>query len=238
MGKQPAFQFYTGDWLKDPALQACSTATRGIWINLLANMWESNPRGEVHGTVEEIVRLSNSTPRLFKRFLDENIRHNFAEVEQSNGQYIIRNRRMIREESQKIYEREKKRKQRSVPPVVPQMSPTCPDAPSSSSSSSTTYNSSCRDRDGDNDFSNLCQQWQEEIEMQPSPETFRRLKELLDWLAKEIATKGLPLKPAAEIISEEITVLATKFPTQQNIHYFRGMVKGKLEEFNVAEGEE
>ena len=87
----------------------------------------------------------------------------------------------------------------------------------------------------DNDFSNLCQQWQEEIEMQPSPDTFRRLKELLDWLAKEIVTKGLDLKPAGEIISEEITVLATKFPTQQNIHYFRGMVRGKLEEFNVAE---
>ena len=66
--------------------------------------------------------------------------------------------------------------------------------------------------------------------MQPSPDTFRRLKELLDWLAKEIVTKGLDLKPAGEIISEEISVLATKFPTQQNIHYFRGMVKGKLEE--------
>ena len=87
----------------------------------------------------------------------------------------------------------------------------------------------------DNDFSNLCQQWQEGIEMQPSPDTFRRLKELLDWLASEIVTKGLDLKPAAEIISEEITVLATKFPTQQNIHYFRGMVKGKLEELDVAE---
>ena len=236
MGKQPAFQFYTGDWLKDPALQACSAATRGIWINLLANMWESNPRGEIHGTVSEIVRLSNSTPRLLKHFFDENCRHNFAEVESSNGAYIIRNRRMIREEKSREYEREKKRKQRSVPANVYKVSPACPDAPSSSSSSSSSYNNSCsRDNEGDNDFSNLCQQWQEEIEIQPSPDTFRRLKELLDWLAKEIVTKGLDLKPAAEIISEEITVLATKFPTQQNIHYFRGMVKGKLEELDVAE---
>ena len=230
MGKQPAFQFYTGDWLKDPALQACSTATRGIWINLLANMWESNPRGEVHGTVEEIVRLSNSTPRLFKRFLDENVRHNFAEVEQSNGQYIIRNRRMIREESQKIYEREKKRKQRSVPLVVPQMSRDCPDAPSSSSSSSTTYNSSCRDRDGDNDFSNLCQQWQEEIDIQPPADVFPRLKKLLSWLSLQITIGDLDLKPPAEIISDEISVLATKYPGKQNIAYLEGTVHRKLEE--------
>ena len=148
MGKQPAFQFYTGDWLKDPALQACSTATRGIWINLLANMWESNPRGEIHGTVSEIVRLSNSTPRLLKHFFDENCRHNFAEVESSNGAYIIRNRRMIREEKSREYEREKKRKQRSVPTNVSKVSLVCP-SPSSSSTTTTYKKESIKERDRD-----------------------------------------------------------------------------------------
>jgi len=145
MAKQPAFQFYTGDWLKDPALQACSTATRGIWINLLANMWEANPRGEVSGTIQEIVRLSNTTLALYKRFLDENLRHNFAEVKSSNGVYIIRNRRMFREEKQRIYERERKQKQRSVPLDVPDVSRPCPTP--SSSSSSTTVKKEERDRD-------------------------------------------------------------------------------------------
>ena len=82
----------------------------------------------------------------------------------------------------------------------------------------------------DNDFFNLCQQWQEEIEMQPSPQTFRRLKEILDWLTKEIATKGIDLKPPAEIISEEISLLATKYPGKQNIAYLEGTVHRKLEE--------
>jgi len=109
-------------------------------------MWEANPRGEVSGTIQEIVRLSNTTLALYKRFLDENLRHNFAEVESSNGVYIIRNRRMFREEKQRIYERERKQKQRSVPFDVPQVSRPCP----SPSSSSTTYKKeSIKERDRD-----------------------------------------------------------------------------------------
>ena len=82
----------------------------------------------------------------------------------------------------------------------------------------------------DNDFSNLCQQWQEEIEMQPSPDTFRRLKKPLDWLTMAIPAKGIDLKPPAEIISEEISLLATKYPGKQNIAYLEGTVHRKLEE--------
>jgi len=71
--------------------------------------------------------------------------------------------------------------------------------------------------------------------MQPSPDTFRRLNQLLLWLAKEIVTKGLDLKAPAEIISEEISLLATKYPGKQNIAYLEGTIQRKLEEFDVAE---
>jgi hypothetical protein len=45
MAKLPSFQFYPGDWMKDPALRACSDAARGIWIDILCWMFECEKRG-------------------------------------------------------------------------------------------------------------------------------------------------------------------------------------------------
>lgn len=45
MGKLPAFQFYPGDWLKDPPLRRCSAAARGVWIDMLCLMFECEERG-------------------------------------------------------------------------------------------------------------------------------------------------------------------------------------------------
>ncbi len=45
IGKLPSMQFYIGDWLKDPAVRACSLAARGLWTDLLCLMWESPERG-------------------------------------------------------------------------------------------------------------------------------------------------------------------------------------------------
>lgn len=45
MSKLPAFQFYPGDWLKDPLLRCVSSAARGLWIDMLCLMHESGRRG-------------------------------------------------------------------------------------------------------------------------------------------------------------------------------------------------
>lgn len=51
MKKLPSVQFYPGDWMKDPALRAVSYAARGLWIDLLCLMHESERRGYlVHST--------------------------------------------------------------------------------------------------------------------------------------------------------------------------------------------
>lgn len=55
--KLPAFQFYVGDWLKDPALSKCSPATRGIWIDALCAMHEMDRSGQLVGSLEEISRI-------------------------------------------------------------------------------------------------------------------------------------------------------------------------------------
>lgn len=43
--KLPSFQFYPGDWRKDPNLSRCSHAAKGVWIDLLCLMFESDERG-------------------------------------------------------------------------------------------------------------------------------------------------------------------------------------------------
>ena len=43
--KLPAFQFYPGDWMKDPGLRSVSVAARGLWIDMLCLMFESPRRG-------------------------------------------------------------------------------------------------------------------------------------------------------------------------------------------------
>jgi hypothetical protein len=43
--KLPSFQFYPGDWMKDPSLRAMSLEARGLWIDMLCLMFESPERG-------------------------------------------------------------------------------------------------------------------------------------------------------------------------------------------------
>lgn len=43
--KLPAFQFYPGDWLKDPNLRRCTHAAKGVWVDILCLMHESQERG-------------------------------------------------------------------------------------------------------------------------------------------------------------------------------------------------
>ena len=45
--KRPSFQFYPGDWLRDPALRACSLAARGLWADVLCYMHQGAPYGHL-----------------------------------------------------------------------------------------------------------------------------------------------------------------------------------------------
>jgi hypothetical protein len=61
--KRPAFQFYPGDWMKDPAVRSLTFAERGLWIDLLCMMHESPERGVLVNldgqplSVKEIARM-------------------------------------------------------------------------------------------------------------------------------------------------------------------------------------
>lgn len=47
MSKLPAIQFYPGDWKKDPGIRALTFEERGIWLELLFLMHDSEQRGKL-----------------------------------------------------------------------------------------------------------------------------------------------------------------------------------------------
>lgn len=99
--KLPAFQFYPGDWMKDPAVRAVSLAARGLWIDMLCLMHESSRRGylqhESGGPViaEQLARMTGCSPEQVEVLLSELESVGvFSRAERS----VIYCRRMVRDE--------------------------------------------------------------------------------------------------------------------------------------------
>jgi hypothetical protein len=74
--KRPAFQFYPADWRKDSALQTCSLAARGLWIEVMCVMHECDPYGvlSVNGkplAEPQIARLVGESPAVVGKLLSE-----------------------------------------------------------------------------------------------------------------------------------------------------------------------
>lgn len=99
--KRPAFQFYPADWRKDAALQSCSLAAQGLWINLMCIAHECEPYGHltVNGkpmTPAQIGRLTGlaakEVEKLLKELEDAGV---FARTEEG----AIFSRRMVRDEA-------------------------------------------------------------------------------------------------------------------------------------------
>jgi len=44
MGKNPAFQFYPGDWFREPGIRTACIVVRGCWAETLFTMHDSIPR--------------------------------------------------------------------------------------------------------------------------------------------------------------------------------------------------
>ena len=125
MGKNPAFQFYPADWLRDPALRSVSLAARGLWADMLCIMWDCPERGvlAVGGspisakTLASMVGFRTDFVEKLTRELD--LSGVFSRRESDGAIY---SRRMYREELQRKKWREKKRRHstsfpRDFPPI-------------------------------------------------------------------------------------------------------------------------
>jgi len=110
--KLPAMQWYSGDWRKDPGVQAASLATRGFWREILDCMWEAEERGTITRTLPQFARMAGCTVDEATDCINEivdlnigNVKFERYENEKSNklrreynGRITLINRRMKREE--------------------------------------------------------------------------------------------------------------------------------------------
>lgn len=126
MAGKPSFQFYPGDWMKDPALRGCEPATRGIWLDLLCAMWNGDTGWDISGTLRGHARVCGCTEDEMRAAIDELEQRNVAEITRhDNGTVTVGSRRMRRDMELRDKEADKKRSQRSS--MSPTMSPSCPD---------------------------------------------------------------------------------------------------------------
>lgn len=102
MAKLPAFQFYPGDWRRDVALQRCSIAARGVWLELMCLMHDGVPYGHLateQGSITDprvIGRLIGCTPREVTRALEELNRGGVCSVTEAG---VLYSRRMVRDQA-------------------------------------------------------------------------------------------------------------------------------------------
>jgi hypothetical protein len=126
MSKLPAFQFYPGDWLKDPQLSICSPATRGIWIDLLCAMHELRKGGEITGSADQFARLCRCMPSDIVDALAELKDSGAADVEVVTDYKNLQSVRVVsRRMKRDAIERERWRysKERSRVPALSHKSP-------------------------------------------------------------------------------------------------------------------
>ena len=104
--KLPAFQFYTGDWLKDTSLRATSVEARGLWIDMLCFMHESPRRGwlmlttNAPMTTEQLARAAGIEASTCQHLLAELEANGVVTVEQITDVGIAYvSRRMLRDEA-------------------------------------------------------------------------------------------------------------------------------------------
>jgi hypothetical protein len=98
--KFPSFQFYPGDWMKDPSLRSVSLAARGLWMDMLCIMFEAQPRGYLilngkPASVEQLARMVGSTADEVSCLVDQLLGSGVASA---SGQGCIYSRRLVRDE--------------------------------------------------------------------------------------------------------------------------------------------
>jgi hypothetical protein len=164
--KRPSFQFYTGDWLKDPKLSMCQPLSRGIWIDLLCAMHENEQSGEITGTVGQLSRICRCSPDEMSAALSDLSVTKTADVTICNEIVTARCRRMYKEAKERKQGRERVNRFRGKTDGNTDVTP-----PSSSSTSTS------EEKEETNVSSKIKKGSRIPVDFYPSPE-------MLEWVKK------------------------------------------------------
>lgn len=100
--KLPAFQFYPGDWRKDPGIQSLDYEARGVWFECLCFMHESGVRGRMcypSGEPMDDAAIAQSLgieEAKWKQIKSKLLARGVAHV---NGDGAVYNKRMVEDEA-------------------------------------------------------------------------------------------------------------------------------------------
>jgi hypothetical protein len=144
VGKNPAFQFYPGDWSRD--LEEHPLEIEGAWIRICCKLWWSEKRGSLTRSLEQWAKILRTDQINAKRIInyisDQKIGDSNAA---SNGEITLESRRMLRDDKERKFNmlrqrrfKEKQSGNGEVTPPVTLQSRKSNNALLSSSSSSTS----------------------------------------------------------------------------------------------------
>ena len=102
--KLPALQFYVGDWRKDPGIQGLDYESRGVWLEILLMMHESEDRGKLllcgkAMPIEALAQNLGLDPSKAEQVVSKLEAYGVASRDEDTGALI--NRRMVREEAKR-----------------------------------------------------------------------------------------------------------------------------------------
>jgi hypothetical protein len=96
VGKAPAYQWYPGDFRRDPRVMGLTFTARAVWREILDTMFLDGHTGQLTGTVEQLARMCFCSATDIQTFLRENETLEVADVTFCNPNVTICNRRMVR----------------------------------------------------------------------------------------------------------------------------------------------
>lgn len=109
---RPSFQFYPDDWMTSYDLRQCSSFDRGLWTDMLCIMWVAPRRGFLEtqgGPIEsrKLARLCGESEADVKQGLSRLLEEHVCSKDDDGTIY---NRRMVRDEKQRVSKAEAGRK--------------------------------------------------------------------------------------------------------------------------------
>lgn len=73
MAIRPAFQFYPADWRNNAKLRRCSPAARGVWVDVLCILHDSDEYGVLRWPLADIAQAAGATAKLLRELVAKGV---------------------------------------------------------------------------------------------------------------------------------------------------------------------
>ncbi len=71
--RRPSFQFYPADWRNNANLRRCSPAARGVWVDVMCVLHDSDDYGIVHWPLADLANSANAPLKLVRELVDKSV---------------------------------------------------------------------------------------------------------------------------------------------------------------------